>query len=217
MAEQNLFCLCGRCSRKLRSAAARRVGMGSTCCRKETGKTIAQLLKELDEQEAAAAAEQQERKKFRDSRSDRRFRNTKLLLRNYTTLNANCANAVYDAASAATGEESVEEIVKALDELLEDDLKVESIMKSAARTQIIMRHVNRILDIYKAVCGNSLDEAEQRRYRVIEALYLRDRPLSPAAVAEMESIDKRTVYKDVDAACATLSALIFGIDGIKKA
>ena len=54
MAEQNLFCLCGRCSRKLRSAAARRVGMGSTCCRKETGKTITQLLKELDEQEAAA-------------------------------------------------------------------------------------------------------------------------------------------------------------------
>ena len=53
-------CLCGRCSRKLRSAAARRVGMGSTCCRKETGKTITQLLKELDEQEAAAAAEQQE-------------------------------------------------------------------------------------------------------------------------------------------------------------
>ena len=35
-------------------------GMGSTCCRKETGKTITQLLKELDEQEAAAAAEQQE-------------------------------------------------------------------------------------------------------------------------------------------------------------
>lgn len=60
MAEQNLFCLCGRCSRKLRSAAARRVGMGSTCCRKETGKTITQLLKELDEQEAAAAADQQE-------------------------------------------------------------------------------------------------------------------------------------------------------------
>lgn len=167
--------------------------------------------------EASIKAVEQERKKFRDSRSDRRFRNTKLLLRNYTTLNANCANAVYDAASAATGEESVEEIVEALDELLEDDLKVESIMKSAARTQIIMRHVNRMLDIYKAVCGISLDEAEQRHYRVIEALYLRDRPLSPAAVAEMESIDKRTVYKDVDAACATLSALIFGIDGIKKA
>lgn len=65
MAEQNLFCLCGRCSRKLRSAAARRVGMGSTCCRKETGKTITQLLKELDEQEAAAAAEQQEPDTYR--------------------------------------------------------------------------------------------------------------------------------------------------------
>ena len=73
--------------------------------------------------------------------------------------------------------------MEALDELLEDDLKVESIMKSAARTQIIMRHVNRMLDIYKVVCENSLDETEQRHYRVIEALYLRDRPLSPAATA----------------------------------
>lgn len=80
-----------------------------------------------------------------------------------------------------------------------------------------MRHVNRMLGIYKVVCENSVDEGEQRHYRVIEALYLRDRPLSPTAVAEREKIDKRTVYKDVDAACATLSALIFGIDGIKKA
>ena len=138
--------------------------------------------------EASIKAVEQERKKFRD-----------------------------DAASAATGEESVEEIVEALDELLEENLKVESIMKSAARTQLIMRHVNRMLGIYKVVCENSVDEGEQRHYRVIEALYLRDRPLSPTAVAEREKIDKRTVYKDVDAACATLSALIFGIDGIKKA
>lgn len=107
--------------------------------------------------------------------------------------------------------------MEALDELLEENLKVESIMKSAARTQLIMRHVNRMLGIYKVVCENSVDEGEQRHYRVIEALYLRDRPLSPTAVAEREKIDKRTVYKDVDAACATLSAMIFGIDGIKKA
>ena len=72
MAEQNLFCLCGRCSRKLRSAAARRVGMGSTCCRKETGKTITQLLKELDEQEAAAAAEQQDSQALKKSRARKR-------------------------------------------------------------------------------------------------------------------------------------------------
>lgn len=69
--------------------------------------------------EASIKAVEQERKKFRDGRSDRRFRNTKLLLRNYTVLNANCSHAVYDAASAATGEESVEEIVEALDALLE--------------------------------------------------------------------------------------------------
>ena len=37
------------------------------------------------------------------------------------------------------------------------------------------------------------------------------------ACEESQEVCKRTVYKDVDAACATLSALIFGIDGIKKA
>ena len=42
------------------SSTTSRAPVGSTCCRKETGKTITQLLKELDEQEAAAAAEQQE-------------------------------------------------------------------------------------------------------------------------------------------------------------
>lgn len=36
--------------------------------------------------EASIKAVEQERKKFRDGRSDRRFRNTKLLLRNYTAL-----------------------------------------------------------------------------------------------------------------------------------
>ena len=41
-----------------RGCPSRRYGLD--CCRKETGKTITQLLKELDEQEAAAAAEQQE-------------------------------------------------------------------------------------------------------------------------------------------------------------
>lgn len=65
--------------------------------------------------EASIKAVEQERKKFRDGRSDRRFRNTKLLLRNYTVLNANCSHAVYDAASAATGEESVEKIGAVVD------------------------------------------------------------------------------------------------------
>lgn len=166
--------------------------------------------------EASIKAVERERKKFRDARSDRRFRNTKLLLRNYNTLSANCSHAVYDAASDQTGEQGIEEIIEALDEMFEEGIQVESIMKSAARTQLIMDHLNRMLGIYKAYCESSARVEEQRHYRVIEAMYLSPKPLTSAAVATQERIDKRTVYKDIDAACATLSALIFGIDGIRK-
>ena len=95
--------------------------------------------------EASVKAVERERKKFRDARSDRRFRNTKLLLKNYNTLSANCANAVYDAASEATGEDGINEIIEALDELFEEGIQVESIMKSAARTQLIMVSIHGLL------------------------------------------------------------------------
>lgn len=167
--------------------------------------------------EASVKAVERERKKFRDARSDRRFRNTKYLLRNYNMLAKHCSNAVYDRASDVTHSEGIEDILEMLDEMLDEGIQVESIMKSAARTQIIMDHVNRMLGIYRTYCTESQKPEEQRHYRVIEALYLTPRPKTAEAVAAQEKIDKRTVYKDIDAACATLSALIFGIDGIKKA
>ena len=167
--------------------------------------------------QASVRAVERERKKFREARADRRFRNTKLLLRNYKTLAANCSEAVYDAASDLTGEKGIEEILEALDELFDEGIQVESIMKSAARTQLIMDHVKSMLDIYEIHCARSKKAEEQRHYRVIEALYLSEPPMTAGEIAEREQIDKRTVYKDVDAACATLSVLFFGIDGIRKA
>ena len=167
--------------------------------------------------EASVKAVERERKKFRDARSDRRFRNTKLLLRNYNMLSSHCSHAIYNAATDVTASEGVEDILELLDEMLEEGIQVESIMKSAARTQIIMDHVDKMLGIYKIYCTESQKPEEQRHYRVIEALYLSKKPVTAEAVAARERIDKRTVYKDIDAACATLSALIFGIDGIKKA
>lgn len=50
-------CRCGRCNRVLRSAEAIEVGLGSSCCRKTTGKTIKQLLKERREEAAREAAD----------------------------------------------------------------------------------------------------------------------------------------------------------------
>lgn len=50
-------CRCGRCNRVLRSAEAIEVGLGSSCFRKATGKTIKQVLKERREEAAREAAD----------------------------------------------------------------------------------------------------------------------------------------------------------------
>ena len=58
-------------------------------------------------------------------------------------------------------------------------------------------------------------ETHMRRYRVVKALYLSAQPVSAQEVADIEMIDTRTVYKDVNAACVPLSTLLFGVDALR--
>nr|DAL85263.1 MAG TPA: Mga helix-turn-helix domain [Caudoviricetes sp.] len=157
-----------------------------------------------------------ERRKVQRARYDRRLHNTKLLLRNYQMLTKHCEHAVYDLDTAEE-EMSPGDIFELMNEFsYDDDLYVESIKKSAARTRIIMEHVNRMLGIYEVYCAGSKREDFKRHYRVIYGLYLAPAPTTANQLAKEENIDKRTVYKDIDAACEILTALIFGIDGMKK-
>jgi predicted DNA-binding transcriptional regulator YafY len=55
----------------------------------------------------------------------------------------------------------------------------------------------------------------QRRFRVVSALYLDPDPKTVQEIAEVENIDLRTVYKDVDAVADDLTPLIFGVDAVK--
>ena len=43
-----------------------------------------------------------------------------------------------------------------------------------------------------------------------------DEPIPVSEIAERENIDTRTVYKDLDAACEKMSALLFGIQWIER-
>ncbi len=157
---------------------------------------------------------EKEKKKVKKSRYDRRLRNTKLLLRNYRMFKEHTKNAVFETSDLD------ENAIDILDMIYEysgnDDLYVESIKRSVTRTSIILTHVRDMLRLYEAYCMNSPKPEDQRRYRVIEALYISDNPMTIKEVAKQECIDERTVYKDIDAACEKLSALIFGIDGMKN-
>lgn len=157
-----------------------------------------------------------ERDRKRRERYDYRFRNTKLLLRNYRELMAHCQRAVYRVEKGKQKINALEILDNMETSICDEEMYVESIKQSAERTAIIMDHVTEMIGLYDAYCHYSGRMEDQRRYRVIHAMYIADKRMPVREIARLESVDHRTVYKDVDAACEKLSALIFGIDGLRR-
>lgn len=154
-----------------------------------------------------------EKDEKRKSRYDRRLRNTKLLLRNYRNLIIHCTDAVNCIKKISTN------AIDILDEFedLDENLYIESISRSTERTAIIIAHINKMLQIYKGMCEASKKPEDIRKYQVIKRIYLDDEGILAEDLAEELKINQRTVYKDIDDAVRTLSALIFGIDGLNIA
>lgn len=176
-----------------------------------------EIVKLAAEAGAKAAMETLEKERQRDRRemADRRLRNTKLLLRNYRVFCAHVDNAVYEVEEC----ESVEEIMADLMMPGRDNsLFVESIKKSVARTATIVKHMKTMMQLYQVYCHTVGTSEDERRWRVINALYIcdeGDRRTIPQLAAD-EGVVERTIYKDIDIASEKIAALMFGIDGLKR-
>lgn len=149
-------------------------------------------------------------KKQSKSRHDKRLRNTKLLLENYSLLEDHCSNAVYDRQQLIN-ESNVVDVLDAI-ESCDKDTYIESIKKSTVRTKIILSHIDEMIKLYEAYCEKSKHKEDVRRCRIIKAYYFTK--IGIADIAENEGIDERTVFRDMKDAREKLSALIFGIDGL---
>ena len=170
---------------------------------------------------AATDRIEEERKKERKGRYDRRLHNTRLLLKNYRVLKHHALDAVHTGARA--NEVISENAVDILDDLesmgfrkVDDRLYIESIKRSQQRTRIIIEHIDEMLRYWRIDCEQSGREEALRRYRIVVDTYISDDQMTAEELAQREHIEKRTVYKDIKAAMQPLSALIFGIDGIKQ-
>ncbi|MCM1059446.1 MAG: hypothetical protein NC452_04055 [Eubacterium sp.] len=166
---------------------------------------------------AAIKAIEREQDKLRKKKLDRKLHNTKLLLKNYRTLQAHYKHAVYDVDSAEENDADFAEILARMNSgIYNDDMYIESIKQSCVRTKIIMTHVNSMLDIYEAACNKSGKTESQRRWRELHSLYLSSTPMTAAEIATAEHIGERTVYKDIDVCVSDLSTLFFGIGALKN-
>ncbi|MBQ6672118.1 MAG: hypothetical protein IJM73_02720 [Spirochaetales bacterium] len=156
---------------------------------------------------------QKEQEKARKAIMDRKLYNTRLLLINYRGLAANCESAIYEASQC---EEDVYDILENLmsGRTTETTIRVESIRQSAAKTKVMIEHINKALEDYEEYCLRSNKDEEKRRCRVIKALYVTPEPLTAEEIAAQENLDISTVYKDVKAATRRLTPRIFGVDGL---
>lgn len=173
---------------------------------------------------AGIAAWQRSEAQYKKETNDRRLHNTKMLLRSYRKLKIHTDNAVYDVGSALqeprspSDSEDERDTMQGLWDCLNagyDDLYIESILRSKARTQTMVSHIDRMLDLYEENCKKFSKTEDLRRFNVVKALFIDPMPKSAADIATANYIDSRTVYKWVDFICGDLSALIFGLGGIR--
>ena len=154
-----------------------------------------------------------ERETEQVKRANRRLWNSKLLLRNYHMLKEHAENSVFGRTQM---EESAIDILESMMSLYDNEVIIESIKRSATRTAIIVSHMEVMFELYRSYCEHtSSREIELRRYEVAWDRYMADQVLSVKQIAIKQNISTRNVYEDIKVATESLSALIFGVDGLK--
>ncbi len=135
---------------------------------------------------------------------NRWLHNTKQLMKHYNTLNAHSRKSVATLKKAFAIEDVFEKEESG-------DISIASIKKSAAKTYVIMQHVNQMLLILQ---DNYEQTGRGRKWRIFEEHFINQRTFKEIATAE--SIDERTAYRDTDEVLETLSILLFGIEELIK-
>jgi hypothetical protein len=167
------------------------------------------LLEEVANIAAEKALEflEKEKKRQQKQKRDRRLRNTKLLLKHYRAFKLHCQDVKVELEKLQDPE--------LLEDLDTDEFAIESIKRSKERTLAMVKFIDQMLLVYRIMCEQSDRPEELRRFKTIYMMYISDEKKTADEIAEGHNIDRRTVYKDINNACKTLSALIFGVDGIR--
>ncbi|ECK6837524.1 hypothetical protein FSB91_02555 [Listeria monocytogenes] len=136
--------------------------------------------------------------------SQRKFKDVKMLLKNYKQLKAYSDDITEEFIAFRDLWESFglqDRVITPNNGLTEYN----------AKTVALMQYVDFRLDQFKKLC----EQREQsRRWNLIYDLYLTEEPLSFAAAEGKYNLAKSAVYKQVNRACEDLAILFFGIDAV---
>lgn len=165
--------------------------------------------------EAGIAAYKNEHEETTRRKAGRLLYRTKTLLERYTQLNEYAQNSVYMLERAEEVNEGIADLeVLTKFGIFDDDKTLHNLKRSVVTVNMVMAHVNTMLEVYRKECESSASKVKQRQYRVIEYLYLSENKLNTKEIAELEGEDVRTIQNDAKQAREDLTALIFGLDGV---
>lgn len=157
--------------------------------------------------------QQEQDGKARRERHHRVVNSAKMLLKNYRRFKKMTVSSVYGKDTSTN--ETLVELLELMQGIYRSgELEVVSIKDRVARTELMIEHIDAMLEVYKKDCNRSPEG--QRRYRVIYWMYLsEDESKTAEDIAEMENVVVRTVFRDIKTAYEELAVLFFGIDGVR--
>lgn len=138
----------------------------------------------------AAAEVLAQREAIIEEEFDARYHDVNLLMKNYRKLKAHYSHVAPEA------------------------LEVNSICSMRRKTGLMMSHVDKMLKTYRALCLESENPEEARRWNALYLRYIGKDRMRVEAIAEQLNIDKRTFYRDVGKAMEDMAVLLFGIEAI---
>lgn len=148
--------------------------------------------------------DKEEKKKHR---ADMRFRNTELLLHNYTNFKKHIEDSVYTEEQL-----SEKNLLEELDLDIDEEItktQISSIIQSKNKTSIILKHIDTFLEYYRYKCESSDREDIQRRYKVIKFLFLDEEKKTQENIAGFLHCNTKTIRNTKSLAIKELSILFF--------
>lgn len=165
--------------------------------------------------EAGAEAYKKEQSQSARRKVDRMLYKAKVLLEKYTWLKAYAKNSVYTLEQAEKVNDGMADIeVLTKFGIFDNDKTLHNLKRGVITVNMLMTHVDNMLEVYRENCESSASKTKQRQYRVVYNMYLAEEKKTTKEIAEMECEEVRTIQNDAKAAREDLTALIFGLDGI---
>lgn len=137
--------------------------------------------------EAGAEAYKKEQSQSTRRKVDRMLYKTKVLLEKYTWLKAYAKNSVYTLEQAEKVNDGMADIeVLTKFGIFDNDKTLHNLKRGVITVNMLMTHVDNMLEVYRENCESSASKTKQRQYRVVYNMYLAEEKKTTKEIAEMD-------------------------------